>query len=179
MPRKVEVDIQEVTRLYKEGVKVEEIAEQMGCGRTTIRDRLARAGVTGRNQEPQNAAEEIIMDNLNPLEQFEIEEYEAQPEEVKQRFKINSLDTANWAMRKIKAYKNQQAEVDELAEKEMQRIKEWKEKEKKKTQRSIEFFESLLTGYLYEQREIDAKFRVSTPYGSVGTRKQQPKWEID
>lgn len=179
MPRKVEINTKEITKLYKEGVRVEDIAEQMGCGRTTIRDRLARAGVTERNREPQNAAEEIMMDNLNPLEQFEIEEYESQPEEVKERFKISNLDTANWAMRKINAYKNQQAEVDELAEKELQRINEWKEKEKKKTQRSIEFFESLLTGYLYEQRQIDAKFKVSTPYGSVSTRKQQPKWEID
>lgn len=120
----------------------------------------------------------LAMDNLNSLEQFEIEEYEAQPEKTKERFKIKDLDTANWAMRKINVYKKQQAAIDELTEHEMQRIKEWQEKEKKKSQSTIDFFESLLEGYLIEQRQLDPKFKVSTPYGSVGTKKQQPKWEL-
>ena len=181
MSRKIDLDIQKVIKLFEEGVKVEEIAEQMGCGRTTIRDRLRMAGIDTSRSRTKNGlseAEHIIMNNLNPLEQFEIEEYEQKPEEVKQRFKIDNLEQANWALRKIKAYSKQQAELDDLAEKEIQRIREWQEKEKKKTQRSIDFFESILTLYLYEQRIKDPKFKVSTPYGTISTRKQQPKWEI-
>lgn len=131
-------------------------------------------------EKPQNdnKMEEIIVINLNPLEQFEIEEYEKEPEEVRKRFKIEDLNSANWAMRKIRAYKMQQEEVDALAKAETERIKTWQEKEKKKTENQVEFFESLLTEFLYDQRKSDEKYKISTPYGTVSTRKNQDKWNL-
>lgn len=125
-----------------------------------------------------NEGAAVNMDNLNLLDIYEIEEYEQQPEEVKQRFRVENLDQANWAMRKLKAVKKQQAEIDTLADNEIQRIKAWQDKEKKKNERTSEFFEFLLTEYLMEGRKTDKKFKVTTPNGSVSTKKQQTKWEI-
>lgn len=116
--------------------------------------------------------------NLNALEMLEIEEFEQQEEEIKQSFKIQDLETANWAFRKIKVYQKEMESIDELADKEIERIKEWQRKEKNKHEGTISFFNGLLTQYFLEQRESDPKFKISTPHGSMGTRKQQPKWNI-
>lgn len=112
---------------------------------------------------------------MNALEQQEIEE----AQEVKQGFKVTDLESANWCLRKIKAYKDKIAEADKLAESEISRITDWKEKEEKSAQDSIQFFEGLLGSYLMEQRQVDKKFRISTPYGKVSTKKLPDKWVYD
>jgi len=116
--------------------------------------------------------------NLNMLEELEIEEYEQQPEETKQKFKISDLNQASWAFRKIAAFEKKQEEIDALANMEIGRIKEWKDKELESIQKSIRFFEGLLGLYLMELRELDQKAKVTTPYGTVSTRKQKPQWQI-
>ncbi len=112
---------------------------------------------------------------INALEQQEIEE----AQEVKEGFKVTDLESANWCLRKIKAYKDKISEADKLAESEISRISDWKDKEEKSAQESIGFFEGLLGRYLMEQRQVDEKFKVSTPYGKVSTRKLPDKWEYD
>jgi len=41
------------------------------------------------------------------------------------------------------------------------------------------FFEGLLIEYYVNQRELDDKFKLSTPYGKVSSRKQQPQWNYE
>ena len=36
-----------------------------------------------------------------------------------------------------------------------------------------------LVEYFIRQRELDPKFKITTPYGKVTARKQQPKWHYD
>jgi phage host-nuclease inhibitor protein Gam len=117
--------------------------------------------------------------NLNMLEELEIEEYEQQPEEVKQRFRISDLNQASWAFRKIAAFEKKQEEIENLANMEISRIKEWKDREINSTQKSVRFFEGLLGAYLMELRELDQKAKVTTPYGTISTRKQKPQWKIN
>lgn len=121
---------------------------------------------------------------MNALELFELNEAEELvagkefcEENQESRFKIRDLDSANWALRKIAAYKKKQAEIKELAESERFRIDSWEKNENESIERGIAYFEGLLTEYLMEQRKKDPKFKISTPYGKVTTRKQQPKWE--
>ena len=95
------------------------------------------------------------------------------------RFTIENLDSANWAFRKLAAIERKRSEIKELADKEIQRIKEWQEQEEKGLNNSKEFFEGLLTEYFIRQKEVDPKFKISTPYGKVSSRKQQPKWNYD
>lgn len=117
--------------------------------------------------------------SLNPLQQIELDEIEALDEETKEQFKINSIDQANWAFRKLSALAAKEKEVKVLAEIERERINQYEKNEMKSIENQRSFFESLLIAYAFEQRNIDPKFKAKTPYGSIGFRKQQPKWEYD
>lgn len=121
---------------------------------------------------------------MNALEKFELEVAETFMDGVEEheetpRFKIQDLDAANWALRKISAYKKKQAEIKDLADAERFRIGSWEKAETESIDRGIAYFEGLLSEYLVEQRKKDSKFKISTPYGKVSMRKQQPKWEYD
>lgn len=118
---------------------------------------------------------------MNELLEMELEEAidTVEAAEVGGRFTIQDLDSANWAFRKLAAIEKKRNEIKELADKEIDRIKEWQEQEQKGLNNSKEFFEGLLTEYFVRQKEVDPKFRISTPYGKVSSRKQQPKWNYD
>ncbi|WIF95048.1 host-nuclease inhibitor Gam family protein [Caminicella sporogenes] len=122
-----------------------------------------------------------MLNQLDLLEITEIEEMEIKTSEdkLKERFKITDLDQANWALRKLAALQKKKEEVNELAQKEIDRIKSWQDKELAEIDKSKEFFEGLLTEYLMTERQNNPKFKINTPYGKVSTRKQQPKWEYD
>lgn len=117
--------------------------------------------------------------NLDLLEEIEINEYEEKKEEYRESFKVRDLNQASWAFRKLSAYQKKEKEINDLAEEELNRINEWRDREINSLKKSISFFESLLENYLYELREIDPNAKVSTPYGSVGSRKQKVKWNVD
>jgi len=127
---------------------------------------------------------------MNKLQELEIQEaesflYQEIDEESSEagllpdRFRITTLEQANWALRKIRAFKKQMEENERLAKAEIERIQEWLQKENEKAQKSIQFFEYLIGEYLAEERKKDPKFRLSTPYGKATFRKQQPKWVYD
>jgi len=127
---------------------------------------------------------------MNKLQELEIQEaesfmYQEIDEEATEagllpdRFRITNFEQANWALRKIRAFKKQMEENEQLAKAEIQRIQEWLQKENEKAQKSIQFFEYLIGEYLTEERKKDPKFRLSTPYGKATFRKQQPKWIYD
>lgn len=99
--------------------------------------------------------------------------------EAKERFKINDLDGANWAFRKLKAILEKENEIKGLMQKEIERIQNWAKDELDKLENSTQFFEGLLTEYFIAEKEKDPKFKISTPYGKVSSRKQQPKWNYD
>lgn len=123
---------------------------------------------------------------MNELLKMEFEEIEDILERAEltetftdDRFKIRDLDAANWAFRKLKAMDEKVKQVTDLASKEIERILEWKENELKQVGRSREFFEGLLIEYFVRQKEMDPKFKISTPYGKVSSRKSQPKWNYE
>jgi len=115
------------------------------------------------------------MERLNDLELQEIEE----EQEVQQRFAVKDIDSANWALRKLKAINDKEAEVKYLASKELERINNWQTKELEKYKNNKDFFEMLLLEYYSANKIIDPKFKLSTPYGKVSSRKQQPQWNYD
>lgn len=99
--------------------------------------------------------------------------------EAKERFKINDLDGANWAFRKLKAILEKENEIKGIMQKEIERIQNWAKDELDKLENSTQFFEGLLTEYFIAEKEKDPKFKISTPYGKVSSRKQQPKWNYE
>lgn len=116
---------------------------------------------------------------INPLIEFElleIEEMESQPVQP-DRFEIQNNEQASWAFRKLAAIAKREQEVKDTAEAEIARIEAWREREAKKTEAHRAFFEGLVAQYFNRLRRADPKAKVSTPYGSIAARKQQPKWE--
>jgi hypothetical protein len=96
-------------------------------------------------------------------------------EEVKESFKIENLEGATWAFRKLRAISNKKAEIEAVAAEEIARVELWKKKEVEKYESDTEYFESLISSYFVEERAKNKKFKLSTPYGKVSTRKAS-KW---
>lgn len=112
---------------------------------------------------------------MNALDRLEIEE----TVEKREGFKVTDKESANWAFRKMLAWQKEVNDNDSLAEKEIERINQWREKENQTAKDNIAFFEGLLIQYYMSEKGRDEKFKLSTPYGKVTSRKQQPKWEYD
>ena len=86
-------------------------------------------------------------------------------------FQINDLGGATWAMRKLQAVEAQENEIKKTAGDELAKIREWEDLELVKTKSDREYFESLLEDYYIRMRSNDPKFRLSTPFGKVTSRK--------
>lgn len=98
--------------------------------------------------------------------------------EVREDFKIDSLEGATWAFRKLRAIEVKEAEVKDAAEKELNRINSWKEEELEQYSKDKEYFNYLLQEYFRSEKAKDKKFRLSTPYGKVTSRKTK-KWNYE
>ena len=90
--------------------------------------------------------------------------------QVEEGFKVRDLVSANWCFRKLHALNEKQNEINEVAEAEIKRINDWKEKQEADIKSNKEYFEFLLTDYYNKQKEVDKKFKLKTPYGSVTQR---------
>ena len=119
------------------------------------------------------------MNTLLEIELQEIDEIMEEDTQEKERFRIENLEAANWALRKLAAINAEEKKINDLKDKEIRRIENWAKDELDKLSNSRQFFEGLLTEYFIRQRELDPKFKISTPYGKVTARKQQPKWNYD
>uniref|UniRef100_UPI002FD97D25 host-nuclease inhibitor Gam family protein n=1 Tax=Lactobacillus acetotolerans TaxID=1600 RepID=UPI002FD97D25 len=89
----------------------------------------------------------------------------------KPTFKVNDIGSATWAMRKLKAFDEQDKDFKKTAQDQIDSINAWLKRKLEKNADSRSYLEGLLTDYLFEQRKKDPKFRVDTPYGMVSTRK--------
>lgn len=112
---------------------------------------------------------------MNVLDRIELQEVE---ELEKESFKINDMNGATWAFRKLQALNKKEMEINDIAQVEIDRIDAWKDRELKSIEGDMAYFQSLLEGYYREQREADPKFKCSTPYGKVSSRKTKT-WTYD
>ncbi|WP_125153135.1 host-nuclease inhibitor Gam family protein [Clostridium rectalis] len=110
---------------------------------------------------------------INKLLKNEIDELQ----EV-QGFKVDSLDSANWCFRKIRALQEQVRENKALAEQEKERINAWERKENELAESNIVYFETILTEYYRKLKEENPKAKVNTPYGKISSRKSK-KWSYN
>jgi hypothetical protein len=119
---------------------------------------------------------------MNALQKHELEQMEGMEfnEETKQRFKIEDKEQLNWALRQLSAIDSEKKEINKLADVEMDRILQWQQKEVEVIDNRKAFFEGLILQYAMNERTKDPKFKsVSTPYGKIGFKNQQPKWNYD
>lgn len=95
--------------------------------------------------------------------------------EEREEFKIDSLEGATWAFKKLRAIENKEVEIKTLAEEEIEVIANWRAKELDKYSKDKEYFNYLLQEYFKAEKAKDKKFKLSTPYGKVTSRKAS-KW---
>lgn len=98
--------------------------------------------------------------------------------EVREGFKIENLEGATWAFRKLRAIENKEADIKAIAEEEIARVNNWKETELKQYEADKQYFEFLLSEYYKNEKAKDKKFKLSTPYGKVTSRKSS-KWNYE
>lgn len=95
--------------------------------------------------------------------------------EEREGFKIENLEGATWAFRKLRAIENKEAEIKDIAQIEIDAINSWKEKELEQYAKDKEYFNYLLEEFYRAEKAKDKKFKLSTPYGKVTARKSS-KW---
>lgn len=97
--------------------------------------------------------------------------------EVKQddRFVIDEPSKADWALMKLSEIRKQMDEIKKRAEIQEQRIFDWKTAELNKLAENEEYFKSLLDEFMNANLAEDPKFKFSSPYGKISTRRSK-KW---
>ncbi len=103
------------------------------------------------------------------------EEYNEAIQEQSEGFKIDNLETAAWAFKKISACSARIAEIKAYADNEREKLDTWENSETKLAQATIDRFKQLLADYYFAEKDKDKRFRLSTPYGSGYTRKNVPE----
>ena len=93
-------------------------------------------------------------------------------------FKIENLEGATWAFRKLRAIENKEADIKAISEEEMARITSWRDAELKQYEADKQYFSFLLEEYYKNEKAKDKKFKLSTPYGKVTARKSS-KWNYE
>jgi hypothetical protein len=94
-------------------------------------------------------------------------------------FHIHDDGTANWAMKKLVALRDQMDERVQIATAEKARIDVWLEEVNKAFKTKAEYFESLLTDYAMRQRKFHERSTIPLTHGKLATRQGQPKWIVD
>ena len=89
-------------------------------------------------------------------------------------FAVVDQQTAEWTVRKIGEHRKKQAEIKELADAEIARIKEWAEKQTKQHENSVEYLQGVLRPWFEEQGEKS----ISLPSGRVRFRKVPDKFNF-
>lgn len=121
--------------------------------------------------------------SINPLYVNELEMMESLEnvtEETKQRFQVVDLSSLNWTLRKMAAIEAKKRDVNEMIAQEIERLEEFRKRELKNLDQTDDFLRGLISEYAIRKRDEDPKFKSEkTPYGSIGFRKQQPKWNYD
>ena len=95
--------------------------------------------------------------------------------EVKEGFKIENLESSLWAFKKLRALTEKRKEIEEVAQKEIDTINNWKENQLEGIKAHEEYFQGLIMEYYIKEKAKDKKFKLNTPYGKVSSRKTK-KW---
>lgn len=95
------------------------------------------------------------------------------------RFTVTDASSADWALMKLGEIERLEAQNKQLANNNINRIRDWLDKQNAKTEDSKNYFNQLLTDYIFEEKAKNPKFKLTTPNGKLSTRKSQPKWEYN
>lgn len=138
--------------------------------------------------ETQNITEEderLSFGFLNDLQDFmdseEVQELNIDTEG--QHFKITSREQAGFFIRKVQEVREEAEQINAAAKKELDRlaakITTWQEKEIARCANAESYIMSLLENFAEEELAGSDKRSLKLPFGTLGFRKQQDKYEYD
>jgi hypothetical protein len=135
-------------------------------------------------KKDQIVEENVSEDFLSRLHDFmddqEIQEMKIENPET---FKIASRDQANYFLKKLKDLHNEKAKIGSAADFEIKKttdsVNKWRTKEIGKLQNDEDYITGLLNEFTLAELQDSSKKSISLPYGSLGFKKQQPKFEYD
>lgn len=96
------------------------------------------------------------------------------------QFVIDSMDRANWAVRKLAIYAQRLAEAEAFAQRERDRLALWLDGERHSAEQSSSFLAGLLRRYHEDRLAVDPKAKtIPLPAGDLVARKQPDVWNVD
>ena len=110
------------------------------------------------------------------LEKFLCREFNDGAQE-KETFVIDTMEKANWAIKKILRCQSKNNDIDQLAETQINKIQQWQAQENEGNYKSIDYLTSLLEPYAKSQLSGKGK-TVKLPSGSVSFRSVSPGYFI-
>ena len=99
------------------------------------------------------------------------------PTEEQQGFVIDTAEKADWVIRKILRAQQKNDDIKQLAEMQINKIKQWQVQESDSNDRSIQYFTSLLEPYAKSQLNGKSK-TVKMPSGNISFRAVSPEYVI-
>jgi len=99
------------------------------------------------------------------------------PKDEQEGFVIDTTEKADWAIRKILRCQQKNDDVNQLAEMQINRIKQWQAQESEGNDRSVQYLTSLLEPYAKQQLSGKGK-TVKLPSGNVSFRAVSPGYFI-
>ena len=79
-------------------------------------------------------------------------------QEVREGFKIENLEGATWAFRKLRAIENKEADIKAIAEEEIARITAWRDAELKQYEGDKQYFSFLLEEYYKNEKAKESSY---------------------
>ena len=86
---------------------------------------------------------------------------------------ITNLEEATVLLRKLRFVRAKEREYKDVAENELKRIQTWLAKETEQLTSIAEYYESQLAQYYRIEKEKSPKFKLTTPYGKVSSKKDK------
>lgn len=99
-------------------------------------------------------------------------------EEERRRFSVSDDSGATWAMRKLAALRQRQAEINTIAEQEYLRIEAWRHQQTDNLTADINYFTGLLTEYARQEREVHGRKSITLPHGTIKSRSGSKRIEV-
>lgn len=93
-------------------------------------------------------------------------------------FRIDNPEKAAWALRKYAALVKKREQNDSLADKEIERVRLWRDNANAAIEGNIEFFAAHLEAFAMQQRIAGVK-TFDSPSGKIKSRQTTPSFEVD
>ena len=99
-------------------------------------------------------------------------------EKIDEGLEVTDNEIATSIMKRLKYVNMLKEENTAIADKEIQKIKLWKDEANSELDKKIKYYEEVLLEFFKQQQELNPKYKLDTPYGKV-TKRKSKKWSYD